>query len=306
MKYIILSCIAGWAVNSMANDYIVIPAPKGGIQPPAGEWVARVEALAPQNPTAAPMKPRRVLVFSLATGFRHTVAPHVKEVTKILGEKTGAYEAVFNDDVSAFEAESLRQFDAVLLNNVCPDKEKRDLFYDVLKDEAKAAQLESSLLDYVKGGGGLAVIHGAIAFQNNSAAVSEMMGGSFDWHPKFQTVTLNLTEPEHPLLAAFEGKGIVHQDEPYLFKNAYAKKNFRPLLEMDVSKLNKEARANEAIGAEARYVAWIKPYGRGRVFYCSPSHHPASYENKAMLRFLLDGIQYALGDLQCDDTPVHP
>jgi type 1 glutamine amidotransferase len=288
----------------MANDYIVIPAPKGGIQPPDKEWITRIEALAPEKPAAEPLKPRKVLVFSLATGFQHTVAPHVKEVVKVLGKETGAYEAVFSDEVGAFKSESLRQFDAVLLNNVCPDKEKRDLFYDVLKDEGKAAQLESSLLDYVKGGGGLAVIHGAIAFQIHSPEVSGMMGGSFDRHPEFQRVTLELAEPEHPLAAAFDGKGYVHYDEPYLFKNAYAKKNFRPLLVLDVSKLNEKTRADTTLADDVRYAAWIKPHGRGRVFFCSPSHHPASYESEAMLRFLLDGIQYVLGDLKCDDMPA--
>jgi type 1 glutamine amidotransferase len=51
-----------------------------------------------------------------------------------------------------------------------------------------------------------------------------------------------------------------------------------------------------------RYVAWIKPHGKGRVFYCSPSHFPESYESPTMLQFLLDGIQYAAGDLECDDS----
>ncbi len=40
-------------------------------------------------------------------------------------------------------------------------------------------------------------------------------------------------DPAHPLVAAFKGQPFVHVDEPYLFKNAYADKNFRPLLSMD-------------------------------------------------------------------------
>ena len=56
------------------------------------------------------------------------------------------------------------------------------------------------------------------------------------------------------------------------------------------------------IGKLPRYVAWIKPYGKGRVFYCSPSHFPESYESSTLLQFLLDGVQYASGDLKCDDS----
>jgi type 1 glutamine amidotransferase len=304
MKYLmcgIALCLAG---GSMAEDYIFAPEVKGAIQPPSKEWVGKIAALAPNEATAAPAEPRRVLVFSLATGFKHKVTPHVKEVVKVLGEKTGAFEVVLSDDIQMFSAQKLKEFDAVVLNNVCPDRSKRDLFWDVLKDEQKAAELEGNLLEYVNKGGGLAVIHGAIAFQINSPTVSGMMGGSFDWHPKNQVVTLELVDPAHPLVAAFEGKGFIHQDEPYLFKNAYKEKNFRPLLEMDVSKFNPDTLKKKGVDSDVRYVAWIKRYGQGRVFYCSPSHQPESYETKAMLRFVLDGIQYVLGDMECDDSPI--
>lgn len=304
MRNVFLILSMGVLVGCTTPKHVVAPAPSGGIQPPSEEWISTIESLAPKKATEKPAEPRKVLVFSLATGYKHTVAPHVKEVVKVLGEKSGAFEVTFNDDISVFEKENLKQYNAVLLNNVCPDRSKRDLFWDVLKDEQKAAELEDNLLEYVANGGGLVVVHGAIAFQINSPAVSDMMGGSFDWHPKFQTVTLELVDPKHPLVAAFEGKGFIHQDEPYLFKNAYKEKNFRPLLEMDVSKLKAETLKKKGVSEGIRYVAWIKPHGEGRVFYCSPSHHPASYETEAMLRFLLDGIQYVLGDLKCDDSPI--
>ena len=302
MKALLVTVVLGSALGAMAQEYITAPK-AGAIKPPTGEWIGKIESLAPATAAVKPAKPRKVLVFSLSTGFNHTVRPHVQEVFKVLGRKTGAFEVVLNDDISAFERASLAHFDAVVLNNVCPLREKRDVFWDVLKDEKKAAKLEANLVDYVAAGGGLVVIHGAIAFQNNSGAVSKMVGGSFDWHPKFQAVTLELVDPGHPLVAAFDGKGFIHQDEPYLFKNAYKEKNFRPLLEMDVSKLDK-ATLKRGLPEDRFYVAWIKRHGQGRVFYCSPSHNPASYETKAMLRFLLDGTQYALGDLPCDDSPL--
>ena len=58
--------------------------------------------------------------------------------------------------------------------------------------------------------------------------------------------------------------------------------------------------------SDVRYVSWIKPFGKGRVFYCGPSHQPESYETAALLRYYLDGLQYALGDLKCDDAPRKP
>ena len=135
-------------------------------------------------------------------------------------------------------------------------------------------------------------VHGAITMLNNSEGFGELLGGSFAFHPKRQEITLNPVEPNHPLLAAFKGESFVHNDEPYIFKNAYSKKNFRPLLKMDVSKLTKDTQ--DIVKGDVRYVSWIKKYGKGRVFYMGPSHQPESYESARMLQFYLDGIQYIL------------
>jgi len=224
-------------------------------------------------------------------------------LVEALGKKSGAFEVVRSDDVQMFAPDKLRQFDAVILNNTCTKGPARNIFLDALGKDAteEAASLEKSLVDFVKKGGGLAAIHGAIVFLNNSARFGDLLGGSFDFHPAQQEVTLKLVEPGHPLLAAFEGKPFVHVDEPYLFKGVDTKK-LRPLLEMDTSLL-KCGKRQERVASETRYVAWIKKHGRGRVFYCSPSHNAQSFENPALLRFLLDGIQYTLGDLKCDDSP---
>ncbi|TWU41909.1 ThuA domain-containing protein [Novipirellula artificiosorum] len=305
MKRTLLATFILAVVSSvMAADYTVAPQVRGEIRPPDQQWQRKIESLAPKKPTAQPEGPRKVLVFSLSTGYKHQVAPHVSAIIKILGIKTGAFEVTSSDDVEVFTEERLEGFDAIVLNNVCPTGPGRDLFVDVLNDPDRARELEANLLKCVEKGTGLVAIHGSIAFQNNSTAVSDMLGGSFDFHPKRQGVTLDLVEPSHPLVAAFEGKGFLHEDEPYLFKNAYKQKNFRPLLEMDVSKLDEKTRSNPSVVSDVRYVAWVKRHGKGRVFYCGPSHQPESYETTAMLRFLLDGIQYALGDLRCDDSPT--
>ena len=50
-------------------------------------------------------------------------------------------------------------------------------------------------------------------------------------------------------------------------------------------------------------ISWVRPYGKGRVFYCSLGHEPSSYYNPHVLRHYLAGIQFALGDLEADATP---
>ena len=274
------------------------------------EWVQKIEKLAPTKPEVQPKKHHKVLVFSLFTGFNHWVVPHTDAVMKVLAKKTGAFEVEFSNDIYKFETKNLKDYDAVVLNNNCSVGPRRDLLLDVLdKDpnltedqrKAKAAELEANLIEYVKKGGGLMVVHGAIVMQNNSMPFSEMVGGSFDYHPAQQEVSLELCEPNHQLVKAFGGKSFVHVDEPYLFNKAYTQKNFRPLLYMDTDKLTKKTKE---IDEKIKYVSWIKKFGKGRVFYVSPSHNAQSFEDARLLKFYLDGAQYVLGDLKCDDSPA--
>jgi type 1 glutamine amidotransferase len=288
-----------------------IPYAQNNIVPPTPEWSAKVEKAAPEKATVdAPC--RKVLVFSLRTGFDHKVMPHVDRVFEILGKKTGAFETTVTVDIEQLTPENLAKYDVLVLNNNCSKGPRRNLFLDELEDnpkygdmteeqqQAKSDALEQSMVDFVAGGKGLVVVHGAPTLLNNSAKFTGMVGGAFDYHPPNQEVTVRTVDEDHPLVAAFRGKGpFVHRDEPYCFNGAYEKMEFRPLLSMDVDGL-KDPRGK--VGDLKRYVAWIKPHGEGRVFYCSPSHFPESYESSTMLQFVLDGVQYAAGDLKCDDS----
>jgi type 1 glutamine amidotransferase len=284
-------------------------------------WKQNIAERAPKTPQAEPKAPRKVLIFSLATGFKHWCIPHTQAVIEILGKESGAYESVSSNDVEVFRPERLREFDAVVLNNNCPTRKKRDLFHDVLVEkigeegkqyedmpleerEALAKLLYRSLVDYVSEGGGLVLLHGAITNFNYSDEFSQLAGGSFDYHPPQQEVTLYPVDPEHPVLKPFNGQPFVHHDEPYIMGRAYEELNFAPLLEMDTDKIkiNSEKR-KKALAELPRYVAWIKPHEKGRVFFSSPSHNAQSFHQPELLAFLLNGMQYAVGDLECDDEP---
>lgn len=273
-------------------------------------WLETIHEIAPSSPTESVDGTKNILIFSLHTGYEHWAIPHTEAVLKLLVEKSGAARCTASKDIAMFESGSLENFDAIILNNTCPKSAKRDIFYDVLRENEamteeervlKAARLEANLLDFVRDGGGLMLVHGGATMQNNSEAFSQMSGGSFDFHPKQQPIAVQLVNPDHPLVQAFQGKGFVHTDEPYFYTNAYADKNFRPLLYMEAERL---VGLDREAGENIRYLAWIKRYGKGRVFLSAPSHNAQSFENPRLLQFFLDGMQYVLGDLSCDDTPI--
>lgn len=305
MKKILLSIVLIIIVVNISN------AQEGLNAFPVTEgWKAKVYDLAPQKATAKAKKTRKILLFSLFTGFNHWTVPHTAEMVKILGTKSGAFEIVESNDIAIFDKANLKSFDAIVLNNTCSKPDHRDIFFDVLNEDkslteseikTKAAEYEKNLLEYVKTGGGLIVLHGGIVMQNKSAAFGDMMGGSFDYHPVQQKISVKLVDNKHPLVAAFEGEGFDHIDEPYFFNNAYFDYNFKPLLYMETDKLHS---MKTTPSDKIKYIAWIKKYGKGRVFYASPSHNAQVMDNPKILKFFLDGMQYAIGDLKCDDKPM--
>ena len=274
------------------------------------EWLASIEKLAPSKTRIATNSKKKVLVFSKATGYDHWIIPHNVEMLKILGRKSKAFEVHIGYDIENFDKKNLKKYDAVILNNSNPSGPDRDLFSDLLRQNTtltdqeikiKAASYEQNLMNYVTKGGGLMIMHGAITVQNNATHFSKMTGGSFDYHPKQQEIHVKEVDLNHPLVKAFKGKGLTHIDEPYFFKNAYFDYDFRPLLYMEVDKIEG---LREEVDEKVIYVSWIKRYGKGRVFYSSPGHNAQSLDNPDVLHYFLDGMQYVVGDLKCDDSPM--
>jgi type 1 glutamine amidotransferase len=274
------------------------------------EWLNKIESMIPEQNGFAQKKKKELLIFSLHTGFKHWTIPHTEAVMKLIAEKSGNFNVTLTKDISFFEKNRLKAFDVVLLNNNCSVGPRRDMFWDVLNEDPslgearkleKAQQLERNLINFVRKGNGLVLMHGGIVMQNNSLEFSEMAGGSFDYHPQQQELHLRLADPDHPLVADFDPQGFSHIDEPYFFKNAYFRYNFKPLLYVELDKIQmKRKRPSDAI----KYVSWIKRYGKGRVFYSSPSHNAQSMENPQLLAFFNKGLNYAAGLLKCDDASM--
>ena len=127
-----------------------------------------MQAAAPEKTRVQPQKPRKLLVFSRSWGYKHTARPFGAKAIEVMGQKTGAFEAVLTEDDVLFEPQNLKQFDAVVLNNT---NEEIFLPEDFAKlpppEQAKARQrdemLKKSFAEYLQAGGGLAVIHAGVA-----------------------------------------------------------------------------------------------------------------------------------------------
>jgi type 1 glutamine amidotransferase/sugar phosphate isomerase/epimerase len=217
-----------------------------------------------------------------------------------MGEKTGAFETEISREPSVFRPENLRWFDAVFLNNTVGN-----LFTD--------STLRKSLIEFIYGGGGLLGVHGT------TVAFTHWPGAREDW-PEFgimlgarganhydskEHVFIKLDDPDNPINKPFGGKDFDYRDEFFRVHGPYSRKRVRVLFSIDTDKtqLKGQPRGNCFREDNDYALAWIRNYGRGRVFYCTIAHNPYVFWDPKMLQFYLAAVQFALGDLDAPTVP---
>ncbi len=254
--------------------------------------LSKIEAALPAKATATPQRARQLLVFTLAEGYKHASIPYAAKALELMGQKTGAFAATISDDMASFAESNLKRFDAVCFVSTTELK-----FADV--------KLRESLMKFVKGGKGVIGIHAASDNFYNWPEAAEMMGGLFDGHPWTSNGmwAVKIDDAEHPLTAAFNGEGFALSDEIYRHKAPISREHLRVLVSLDLGdEANMKVEGLRTSDIDIP-ISWLRNFGKGRVFYCSLGHNNSVYWNAAVLQHYLDGIQFALGDLQADATP---
>jgi len=275
-----------------------------------------IEQAAPAKPRVEPKKPRTVLVFisppHLMEKDPHKgyCIPYGTAAFVALGKKSGAYTPVVSDDLAILMPEHIRQFDAIVLNNtsgpwITPtDVQMQTEGFRRLGADKNAVEerLRKAFLDYVASGGGLVVIHFALAGNQHWPQFRELMGGTFTGHPWNEEVGVTVEDPQHPLAAAFGGKDFRLADEIYEYGPPFDRSKLRVVMSLDPATSNMGVKwINRKDNDFA--LTWVKSYGKGRIFNTSFGHREELYHNPQVMRFFLDAIQFATGDLVAPTEP---
>ena len=143
---------------------------------------------------------------------------------------------------------------------------------------------------------------GTTAFMESWPEFGELIGGKFDQHPWGQIdANVIVTDPKFPGMEKL-GKEFMIHDEIYQTKDFDASKS-RVLLRLDTSKLDMTRPGVQA--ADYPYpLAWAKMYGKGRVFYASFAHAPATWDDPHVQDIYMGAIKWALGLVDADVTPI--
>lgn len=250
--------------------------------------IDKVKAALPEKATVE-AKPRKLLIFCRTEGFPHDSIPIGAKAIQLMGEKTGAYTADVSLDMSSFDPDTLKKYDVVVFNNTTQLK-----FQDPKHRKA--------LLDLVNNGGGIVGIHSACDNFPTWKEGQQLIGAVFAGHP-WGHIPIKIDNPASPLVKPLGGTGFWIHDEIYKFGPPYSREKLHVLLSMDMDRVTNDNDKRQSRPDQDNAVAWIEQVGKGHVFYCSLGHVHDIFWNPMLLKFYLNGIQYAAGDLQADATP---
>lgn len=276
---------------------------------------------------AQPKTSKQVLVVTTTMGFRHSSIPTAEKVIGELAQSSGLFAVDYaRVDVNAPEFRG---------NNGKPDKAKFEpAIKAVLAEKMSLAALQKydavifanttgdlplpdaqGFIDWVKAGHGFVGMHSAAdTFDKTSHSEGfrpyvEMLGAEFKTHGAQVSVDAINQDSDCAICSHLPATWTVF-DEIYQM-NSFDRSKVHGLLTLDQHPNNK---------TPGDYpIAWLKEFGKGRVFYTSLGHREDVWEPnspaqsggiknapevaKAYQQHILNGIKWALGLTECDAKP---
>jgi hypothetical protein len=257
----------------------------------AGLTVPLTNSLQAQAP-----KRKHLLVIAEVKGYQHDSTSQAMATLWKLGKDSALWDTYIRTDTQLItkaklpgNAKNLDYFDAVAFYTTgeldMTDDQKRDLISFVKED-----------------GKGFLGVHSAIDTFYKWPEYGEMTGAYFNEHPwmTFEAPVI-VEDPANPIMRHFP-LAFTTWDEIYQPSKEFSREKVRVLARLDETKLDlKNPRVHRADHDFA--VAWMKTYGKGRVFYSTFGHTQESWDRPDMQQMWLEAAKWCLGLSQIDATP---
>lgn len=275
---------------------------RGGAPPPGASAPDVVgPGRGPQIPAGMGSRspsPRQVLVLGANKSFPHDSITAGAVAIYELGKETGLWDTFIRTDTDlvvrkkaatmmGFQPQGLDDFDAIVLDNTSGeflnDQQMKDLLAAVHDDGIGLVGLHSALDSSYNG--------------VNDPGYHEMLGGYFAGHPfnTFPHPIVNFAlineEPSFPAMSQLPHE-FWKQDELYMPRD-WSRANVNVLLRMDQNKMNFTGMTTPP-GSDVA-VAWVKMYGKGRVFYSSLGHTKEAYSDPDIRHMYQEAVKWVLG-----------
>jgi type 1 glutamine amidotransferase len=266
-------------------------------------------ALAPSFPVFAADAPKKVLVVTVTTGFRHSCIPVSEKIIAQLARESGkftvdfvrqpegqpkaparprpgpagandpAHQAAlkkFAEDEKAYNATWSPKIEAAL-QKLSPANLKN---YDAVLFASTTGDLplpdKQGFIDWIASGKAFIGVHAATDTFHNSGAFPgfapyvAMIGGAFRTHGPQVTVECINQDPAHAACKPLPNRWTVH-DEIYQLKE-FDRAKVHSLISLEKLALNQSDKDAKKETPGDFPIAWSKMHGKGRVFYTSLGH----------------------------------
>ncbi len=241
-------------------------------------------------------KKKKVLAIGQTKGFQHDSVSSAMATLWKMGKDTGLWDTYIKTDCQLItkkkltgNAKNLDYFDAVY-------------FYttgELDMDDSQKADLLSFVHDDGKGfiGG-----HSSIDTFYKWPEYGEMVGAYFDQHPWGTFDAPIIVEDRSSALTKGFPARFTLKDEIYQPSSIFSREKLHVLMRLDESKIDlKNPRVHRTDGDFA--VAWVKNYGKGRVFYTTLGHVDENYDRPDIQGLYREVTKWCLRLTETDTTP---
>ncbi len=133
-----------------------------------------------------------------------------------------------------------------------------------------------ALINFAEKGGGVLVLHSAMASFKNSSKYKDFVGGRFREHGKIEEINVFPANIEHPVLEGIDSFSV--RDELYI--HDYDIEN------TILMTVNNKGREEPAL--------WVKKFGLGRICYFAPGHCANVWFNSEVKEIIRNSLDWLL------------
>lgn len=226
----------------------------------------------------------RLLLFEKINGFKDEPSVNAAHAAFLAMAERKGWAIASTDKGGAFNPETLKQFDAVIWNNISGDV--------LTLPQRKALQ------DYLEKGGGFVAVHGSAGdpayFWDWYA--DKLIGARFAGHPmspQFQDARVAVQDTASPLAKSLPAEWTMN-DEWYSFKTNPRAAGATVVLTLDEGSYKPDGIMGHNLRMGADHpLAWTNCVGKGRMFYSAIGHRPETYSQPQHVALLENAVDWA-------------
>ncbi|MET0589261.1 MAG: ThuA domain-containing protein [Novosphingobium sp.] len=238
----------------------------------------------------------RLLLFEKINGFKDEPSVNAAHAALLSMAERKGWAIASTDKGGAINPNTLKQFDAVIWNNISGD---------VLTLSQRRA-----LQDYLERGGGFVAVHGAAGdpayFWDWYA--DTLIGARFAGHPmnpQFQDARIAVEDTSSPLAKSLPAEWTMN-DEWYSFKTNPRAAGATVILTLDEATYKPDGMMGQNLRMGADHpLAWTNCIGKGRMFYSAIGHRPETYSQPQYVTLLENAVSWAATDRQACPAAPH-